>query len=65
MIKNNPLEYALFGVNRSRELYPITDINEARPGYLIMANSFGSNTPPDMQLVDKNDDISIFWVGSK
>jgi hypothetical protein len=65
MIKNNPLEYALFGVNRSRALYPITNINEARPGYLIIANTTGSKTLSDMQLVDKNDDFSVFWVGSK
>lgn len=65
MISNNPLEYALFGVNRSRSLYPITDMNMARPGYLIITNTHGINPPPSMQLLDENNDISIFWVGSK
>jgi hypothetical protein len=65
MVANNPLEYALFGINRSRSLYSITDINDARQGYYIVSNSIGISPSHEMELLDVNGNFSIYYIGSK
>lgn len=61
MITNDPLEYALFGINRSRSLYPITDIDDIKPGYFLTSNTTPIPPSSEMQLLGMNADYSIFY----
>jgi hypothetical protein len=65
MVANNPLEYALFGINRSRSLYSFTDTNDARQGYCIVSNSIGISPSHEMELLDVNGNFSIYYIGPK
>jgi hypothetical protein len=65
MVANNPLEYALFGKNRSRLLYPFVDITKARPGYCIVSNSIDFSPTIEMELLDVNENFSIYYIGPK
>ena len=62
MIQNNPLEYALFGINRSRSLYPIIDLDEASPGYFIVSNVIEITLTPNMRLIETNGNFSIYFI---
>lgn len=64
MLTNDPLEYALFGINRSRSIYPITDIDDAKPGYFL-TSSTSIPASAEMQLLGKNADYSIFYMTAK
>jgi len=65
MIFRNPLEYALFGKNRSRLLNPIADIRDAWPGYFLTSNGLNITPTSEMQLIAKNDSYSIYFLAVK
>ncbi len=65
MTFNDPVEFALFGRNRSRIVNPITSIDDIDQGYLLISNSVIIPPNLDKKLVNKNIDYSIFYLGSK
>ena len=65
MIFRNPIEYALFGKNRSRSLNPITDLRDTWPGYLLVSNGLQVSPSSEMQLIAKNDSYSIYLFTAK
>lgn len=55
------LEYSLFGVNRTRNLYPIQNYDDIPQGaYLFITNSREASVPSYYSLVAQNKDYSIF-----
>jgi 4-amino-4-deoxy-L-arabinose transferase-like glycosyltransferase len=60
-MKPSLLEYALFGINRTRNLYPVVDLNDVQPGYYVLvSNILLEQDRPDMELVVANEDYSLF-----
>lgn len=60
-MKASLLEYALFGINRTRNLYPVIDLNDVQPGFYVLAsNELLEQNRPDMDLVSANEDYSLF-----
>lgn len=60
MISRDPLEYGLFGVNRSRNLYPVDSIRQVEKGaYLLIENSRISSMNGFI-LIKSNDRYSIY-----
>ena len=56
----DPLEYGLFGINRSRNLYPVDSITEVpKNTYLFIENS-RITTRPGFILIDRNARYSIY-----
>ncbi len=62
MILNDPIEYALFGKDRNRVVTPISNIKDAGQGYLLVSNSINFQPGPDVKLLNRNSDYSIFYV---
>lgn len=65
LIPRSSLEYALFGKNFSRNLYPITDVDDVKPGYLLTSSTTFIPTSSEMQLLGKNADYSILYKVEK
>jgi 4-amino-4-deoxy-L-arabinose transferase-like glycosyltransferase len=64
LITRSPIEYALFGKNRSRIVNPIAEISDARQGYVLVSNSLALSPPSNMKLLGKNSSYSIYFVGT-
>lgn len=62
LITRSPIEYALFGKNRSRSVNPISEISDARQGYVLVSNSLALSPPSNMNLLGKNSVYSIYFV---
>lgn len=62
LITRSPIEYALFGKNRSRIVNPISEISDARQGYVLVSNSLALSPPSNMKLLGKNSSYSIYFV---
>jgi hypothetical protein len=55
-----PLEYALFGINVTRSLFPVNDLFQKSEGqYLLVENSL-SVTPSGLTLIASDDQFSIY-----
>jgi hypothetical protein len=65
MIPRGPLEYALFGKNRSRSLYPISKINDAGPGFILTINSLNIDPASKLKLLAMNKNYSIYYYGTQ
>jgi hypothetical protein len=61
LIPRSSLEYALFGRNFTRHLYPITDIDDVKPGYFLTGSTTSIQPSANMKLLGKNADYSIFF----
>jgi len=60
MGSRDPLEYALFGKNQTRRVYPIIEVESMdKTGYLVFEKK-GVTAAPNLLLVDSNDRYSIF-----
>jgi hypothetical protein len=60
-IQKSTLEYALFGVNRTRELYPISNLDQVPSGSsVLISTSLLPDDWTDLLLVAENDRYSIF-----
>ncbi len=54
------LEYALFGVNRTRELYPVKNLNEVPSGaYMLFSNALLDENIPELMPAASNGDYSL------
>lgn len=62
LITRSPIEYALFGKNRSRIVNPIAEISDARQGYVLVSNSLNLTPPSKMKLLGKNSSYSIYYM---
>jgi hypothetical protein len=61
MINKSTIEYALFGRNRTRNLYPLIDLeSEPMNGYILISNNLLHSLPDDLIFVQKNKEYSIF-----
>ncbi|MBA3075375.1 MAG: hypothetical protein FP831_17375 [Anaerolineae bacterium] len=62
LITRSPIEYALFGKNRSRIVNPIAEIYDAGQGYVLVSNSLNLPPPSKMRLLGKNSSYSIYYM---
>lgn len=60
LMSRDPLEYGLFGVNRSRNLYPVSSINDvATNGFVLVSNNRDIQLG-GLRLLNTNDHYSIY-----
>lgn len=60
-IQKSTLEYALFGINRTRELYPVNSLDQVpSDSYVLISRSLLPDDRTDLLLVAENDHYSIF-----
>lgn len=60
-IRKATLEYALFGINRTRELYPVNSLDQVpSDSYVLISRSLLPDDRTDLLLVAENDHYSIF-----
>lgn len=60
IMTNNPLEFALFGINRSRTLYPITNIDEVEINSLLLIENAKITSLPGFKFFGSNNTFSIY-----
>lgn len=58
----SPLEYGLFGKNKSRNLFPVQDISQVESGYFIGSSSLGILPSDHICLLGDNGNYSVFFV---
>lgn len=59
-IKKTTLEYGLFGINRSRELYPVSDLDDVPAGsYVLVSKHLIPEDSDDFGLIAENSSFSI------
>ena len=60
-MRKNIIEYALFGVNKTRDLQPVSDLSQVPPGAFVLVDK-GKTPPPDvkMTLLAENGNFSIY-----
>ncbi len=60
-IRKATLEYALFGVNRTRELYPVTNLDQVpSDSYILISRSLLPDDRTGLRLIAENQHYSIF-----
>jgi hypothetical protein len=60
-MESSLLEYALFGVNRTREIFPVKSLDEVPPGKIaLVLNSLADEIPAGFSLIAQNELYSIY-----
>ena len=61
-IERSLLEYALFGPNRTRELYPVKSLDEVPPNsYLLGSNALIKSPPPGFSRLTQNPNYTLYF----
>ncbi len=60
IMERDPLEYGLFGVNRSRMLLPITSFDDIPPGAKVIVEMVPQEELPGFKLLNFDDRYSIY-----
>ncbi len=60
IMERDPLEYGLFGVNRSRMLLPITSFDDIAPGAKVIVEMVPQEELPGFKLLNFDDKYSIY-----
>jgi len=57
----NIIEYALFGVNKTRDLHPVSELEQVPPGALVLVdNELVKSPPAGMTLIAENINFLIY-----
>ncbi len=60
-IEKTNLEYALFGINKTRELFPITDFDEVKSKSYILVSKNRYSGGQNLLLIAENDEYQIYY----
>lgn len=61
-IERSLLEYALFGYNRSRDLYPVRNLGDVPDeNYVLVANTLIKSAPPAFTVVGQNKEFTLYF----
>jgi 4-amino-4-deoxy-L-arabinose transferase-like glycosyltransferase len=60
IISQSPLEYGLFGINQTRELFPITHINEVPIHGILLIEKDRFTSLPGFDLIDSSEKLFLF-----
>lgn len=56
------LEYGLFGKNKSRDLFPVTNVTEVESGYYLTSYKIDGGLPENIMYLGSNGELSIYFV---
>ena len=63
LIEPSLLEYALFGINRTRNLFPIETFQELPPGECaLVSDGYSQTVPSSNKKLDQKDGLSIYCI---
>jgi hypothetical protein len=60
MMERTPLEYGLFGLNRTRELFPITAFAEVKNGGFLLVDKAHDQPLPGFTLISSDDKYALY-----